>query len=141
MQVTWTLLANYADDAGGLLSIQGGGWDTVTVNAPLQNAPSNVFTVIRGYFVGRIAFHQTEVGRAHSFAAVIMDEDGAEVARAEGEVNVSKVAGLPPAWPQNVNLIVPLTGVPLPKPGQYTISLLVDGSHAADQPFRVIKGF
>lgn len=40
-----------------------------------------------------------------------------------------------------MNLIVPVTGIPLPRPGLYRFSVLVNGQHVGDQAFRVIKGY
>lgn len=141
MNLEWMILANYAEANNGLLYISGGGWDTVTAGAPLENAPPNVFTVLNGALVIRLNFHQTETGRDHSFEVRFVDEDGGEIGKAEGNVRVDKVPGLPPAWPVNVNLPLPLSGVPIPRPGMYTISLQVNGQHIGDRPFRVLKGY
>jgi len=135
------MLANYAEDNGGLLYVQGGGWDTITVSAPIQNAPENVFAVVQGFLVVRLMFHPTETEREHTFEAIIADEDGQELGRGGGAVNVARVPGLPPGWDQNVNIVIPLTGLGLPRPGLYSIAVLVDGRHLGDQPFRVIKAF
>lgn len=141
MNLEWMLLANYAEAPTGLLYIMGGGWDTVTVNAPLEGAPPNVFAVMSGTLVVRLNFHATETGRDHSFEMTIMDEDGGQVAKAEGSARVEKTPGLPPGWMQSVNLTLPVNGVPLPRAGHYTISIQVDGQHLGDKPFRVIKGY
>lgn len=140
-RVGFTLLTNYAEDNGGLLYLQGGGWDTITVNGPLENGPEGAFTLIRGFFVARLQFHPTEAGREHSFTVVIVDADGGEVLKVEGNLQVGRAPGLPASWMQSVNIILPLTGAPLPKPGLYRISLLINGSHEADHPFRVIKAY
>jgi hypothetical protein len=141
MNLEWMLLANYAEANNGLLYISGGGWDTVTLHAPLENAPEGVFAVLQGALVIRLAFHQTETDREHSFSLVIADEDGGEIGKAEGNVRVDRIRGLPPGWPQSVNIPLPLTGIPLPRAGIYTMSLQVDGQHVGDRPFRVLKGY
>src|SRR3954466_6512940 len=116
------MLANYAEDNGGPLYIQGGCWDTMTVASPRPpEAPSGVFGIIRGFFVARLMFHQTETNRDHHFEVVIVDADGAEVGRIAGDMRVVKVPGLPPTWGQGVNVIIPLTGLGLPHPGEYRI--------------------
>ena len=61
-----------------------------------------------------------------------------------GRVNldhVDRIRGLPIGWPQNVNLPIPLSGVPLPRAGLYSISLAVDDQHVGDRPFRILKGY
>jgi hypothetical protein len=89
----------------------------------------------------RLLFHQTETGQDHNFTLTILDEDGNEIGKAEGGVRVDRIPGLPPGWPQNVNIALPLAGIGLPKPGLYSMSLQVDGRHLGDRPFRVLKGY
>ncbi len=141
MRLGSMMLANYAEDNNGLLYVQGGGWDSINVAAPLQGAPPNVLAVIQGFLVIRLMFHPSETGREHQFAVDITDEDGGQLGHIEGAANIARTPGLPPSWDQNVNLVLPLTGVGLPRPGLYNISLLVDGQHLGDQPFRVIKAY
>jgi hypothetical protein len=142
MKLDWMLLANYAEVRDELLYISGGGWDTISIGAPIEGAPHGVFAIVPGTLVIRMLFHPTETGRDHSFSVTIMDEDGAEVKKAEGSLRVEKTPGLPPGWDQNVNLAIPLgPAVQLPGPGLYTISLLVNGQHVGDRPFRVLKGY
>ena len=75
MNLDWMILANYAEVNGGLLYISGGGWDTLTVQAPAEGAPPGVFAVLQGTLVIRLLFHQTETGRDHQFEVAIIDED------------------------------------------------------------------
>ena len=42
---------------------------------------------------------------------------------------------------QGANLVFPLTGIPLPRPGSYTINLSVDEEFIGDRPFRVLKAY
>ena len=142
MKLDWMLLANYAEVSNDLLYISGGGWDTVTINAPIEGAPPDVFAILPGTLVVRMLFHPTETGRDHSLSITIVDEDGHEVGKAEGSVRVDKAPGLPPGWDQNVNLAIPLgPGIRLPRPGLYMISLQVNEQHVGDRPFRVLKGY
>lgn len=141
MRLGSMMLANYAEDNNGLLYVQGGGWDTINVAAPLQGAPDNVFTAIQGFLVVRLLFHASETNREHRFKVQITDEDGGDVGTIDGGAQVQRTPGLPPSWDQNVNLVLPLTGIGLPRPGLYNISVLVDDQHIGDQPFRVIKAY
>lgn len=141
MNLEWMLLANYAEVNNGLLYISGGGWDTITVSAPIEGAPEGVFTIVSGTLVIRLNFHATEADREHQFAVTFVDEDGGQIGKAEGGARVDKIRGLPPGWPQNVNIPIPLTGFQVPRPGLYTISLQVNGQHVGDRPFRVLKGY
>ena len=142
MELEWMLLANHAEASGGLLYISGAGWDTITVHAPLPSeAPEGIFAVIQGTLVIRLLFHQTEVDREHSFSLAVIDEDGNEIGKAEGNVRVDRQLGLPVTWKQAVNVPIPLAGLGLPRPGMYTLSLQVNGQHVGDRPFRVLKGY
>lgn len=141
MKLDWMTLANYAEVNNGLLYIAGGAWDTINVNAPLEGAPDSVFAVIQGTLIIRLLFHSTEVDREHAFAVTIMDEDGANVGQADGAVRPERQPGIPMGWDTPFNMVLPLTGIPLPRPGLYTISLTVAGTHLGDRPFRVLKVF
>jgi hypothetical protein len=143
VKLDWILLANYAEvGPAGLLTVVGGTWDTMTVHAPLpDDAPEGAVAVLTGSVVVRALFHVTETDREHGFLLTVMDEDGGDVARIEGSVDVDRQPDVPPGWDQGVNMAVSLTGMPVPRFGLYTISLQIDGQHVGDRPFRVVKGF
>src|SRR5512133_986538 len=109
MNLEFMILANYAEANNNLLYIQGGGWDTITMGAPLGDLPglppgASVFAVLQGTLVIRLNFHQTEAGSDYSFALRIIDEDGNEVGKAEGPFRVDPQPGVPPTWPINVQI-------------------------------------
>lgn len=136
------ILANYAEAPdGGLFYVAGGGWDTIAVQAPIQGAPEGVFAVINGYLMIRLLFHLTETDREHTTRVNIMDDDGQEIAVSESTFPVTKIEGLPTGWLQNLNIVMPLTGIALPHPGNYVINLNVDGQWAGDRQFRVLKQY
>lgn len=141
MKLDWMTLANYAEVNNGLLYIAGGAWDTINVPGPLEGAPEGVFTVIQGYLIIRLLFHTTETQQEHPFAVTIIDEDGGDIGRADGQIRVDKQPGIPIGWDTPINMVIPLTGIGLPKHGLYTISLTVGGTHLGDRPFRVLKVF
>lgn len=140
MKLDWMMLANYAEIApGGLLTVVGGTWDTMSVHGPLpEDAPENAVALVAGCVVVRALFHVTETGRDHEFALTVMDEDGGEVARIDGGLHVERQLDVPPGWDQGVNLVVSLSGLPIPRFGLYSISLQIDGQHVGDRPFRVV---
>lgn len=141
MKLDWLGLANYAEDRAGLLYVMGGGWDTIHVGAPVQGMPEGVFTVIQGYLVIRLLFHPTETDREHTFRVTVMDADGAQLGAIDGGMRVDRSSGLPANWDQNVNIVLPLSGFPLPREGNYVINLQVDGQFIGDRPFRVLKAY
>jgi hypothetical protein len=140
VKLHWMLLANHAEDHNGLVSLIGGGWDTVNVSAP---APAGFPGVapLQGALVIRLLFHATETDRRYPFVITVLGEDGQEVAKVEGDMDVKKASDLPFGWDQGQNIVLSLTGLPVPNFGQYVISLQVGGQHLGDLPFRVVKRY
>jgi hypothetical protein len=139
MKLDWLALANYAEDRGGLLYLIGGGWDTINVEAPIEGAPPEVFAVIQGMLVIRLLLNTTETGEEHTLFFEIVDEDGQQLVNAQAQVRVDRNVRLPIGWDQALNLVFPLTGIPLPRPGNYTINLRVGDELLGDRPFRALK--
>jgi Family of unknown function (DUF6941) len=137
MKLDWMMLANHAEAQADLLYIAGGGWDTINVIARAPNAPENVAAVMQGHLAIRLLFHQDETDREHSFEISVVDEEGAEVAKANADFGVARGHGVPPGWLQNVNIVIPVSGIALPRQGLYTINLTVDGQWVGERPFRV----
>ncbi len=104
-----------------------------------SQAPDGVFAVIQGTLVVRLLLHTTETGLNHSLSFEIVDEDGQQIANASGDFRVERNVGLPIGWDQSANFVFPLTGIPLAKPGNYTINLRVGDELLGDRPFRVLK--
>jgi hypothetical protein len=142
-ELEWSILANYAEGPpqGGLVYIIGGGWDTLTVSAPLEGAPPNIVAGIVGSLVLRLRFHMSETNREHTLGLVIVDEDGGEVGKVEVRFRVERILGLPTSWLQANNVVMPLTGLGLPKWGVYEIGISINGNHVGTRPFRVLKGY
>lgn len=135
------MLTSYAEVTNGLLYVSGGGWDTIGVSAPQEGLPDGVFAVMQGTLVIKLLFHATETGRDHQFEVTIMGEDGGEIAKSGGEFPVVRGDDLPPQWLQNANLVLPVSGIGLPRPGLYVVNLTVDGQWLGDTPFRVLKHY
>src|SRR6266508_5158369 len=108
MRLEWMTLANYAEEQGGLLYMVGGGWDTINVQGPIEGAPDNVFAVIQGMLVVRLLLDSTETGTLHLLTMQVVDEDGQELAKAQGEFRVERNVRLPIGWDQGLNLVLPL---------------------------------
>ena len=141
------LLANYAEDNKGLLNVSGASWDTIEVrgptsvaSGPVPDGPLPVAQIV-GFLVARVSFHPSETGREHKVGILVTSADGETVAKAEGRQVIPKQKDLPSGWPQGVNLIIPMTGVPLPEFAHYSIVLQVDDQHLGDMAFRVVKKY
>jgi hypothetical protein len=149
MKLDWMLLANYAEDNKGLLNVSGASWDTVEVRGALQVAPQYSgsmqgpipVAIFQGFLVVRLQLHPSETGREYGLTVLLADADGKDIARLEARSRIDKVEGLPTGWLQGANVILPLTGVPLPAFGHYSIVLRVDNQHLGDISFRVIKKY
>jgi hypothetical protein len=143
-ELDWMILANYAEapPGSGLVYIVGAGWDTITVGAPLPaEAPPGLVAAVIGSLVVRLKFARTETNRDYSLSMVVLDEDGGEVARVNVSFPVALVANLPATWEQGLNVVIPLTGLGLPKFGIYEIHVLLEGRFIGSRQFRVLKGF
>ena len=136
------MLTNHAEVApNGLLYIAGGGWDTIGLAAPIEGAPEGVFAVMQGALAIKLLFHVTETDRTHEYEVTIMDNDGAEVAKAAETFDVPKNEDLPTQWLQSMNIVLPVTGIGLPHDGHYVVNLTVNGQWLGDTPFRVLKQY
>lgn len=133
MQVDWMLLANGAETHDGLVSILGGGWDTVTA-APMPGGG----TELRGALVLRLLLTSTETGTSHTLQVKIVDEDGRSLHEIAGEFTVDRAPGLPDGWDQGFAMTFDLAGMMLPGAGAYEIAVSADGEFLRAIPFRVI---
>lgn len=143
MDLDWMMLANYAEAPGnGLLYLSGAAWDTVNVHGPPPpGAPEGMVAPLVATLVVRLLFHHTEVGTDYPFRIDIVDEDGGTVGTIEGEINAPDDEDAPATWHRPANLIIGLSGLPLPRFGEYRINLLVNREHKGDLPFRVVKRY
>ena len=135
------VLANYAEDNGGLLYIAGATWDTIAVRAPISPVPGGPVAIIQGSLVIRLLLHVNETDQDYKFTAMLLDEDGGQAAAVQGSMRVAKSPNLPTGWDQGVNLVIPLSGIPLSKFGRYEIALQVDKNVLGTLPFRVQKSY
>jgi hypothetical protein len=96
---------------------------------------------MQGFLVIKLLFHPTETDRQHQFEVTVMDEDGAELAKAANEFDAPRDHDLPAAWLQNVSIVLPISGIPLPCAGNFVVNLTVNGQWVGNRPFRAIKHF
>jgi hypothetical protein len=142
MKLDWMMLANHAEVApNSLLYISGGGWDTIQVRGRAEGLPDEVFAVMAGHLVARLLFHVTETEREHEMMVNIMGADGEEIASSTAPLDVPRNRDLPAGWLQNVDMVLPVSGIALPREGHYVINLTVNGQWLGDRQFLAVKNY
>ncbi len=131
MQIESAMIADFAEIVGGKLYLMGGGWDNFWV----EKAPAPVRIAIS---VGvRVGWDETNV--QIPVRIWIEDDDGAEMVRIEGGLNVGRPAGLPPGAGQLAQMAA---NVPFqaPRLGGYRIRIEAGENQDARLilPFRVL---
>jgi hypothetical protein len=143
MELAWMMLANHAEAApNGLLYISGGTWDTLNVGEPLpDSAPPGIVAFFQGALVLRIAFEAGEIGEEYRFRISITDDGRSEIGNIEGDLRPTGQKDQPAGWPISANLVVSLTGLPLPRFGEYSIRVGLGDRDLGELPFRVLQRY
>ena len=71
MKVGFMMLANYAEDNGGLLYIAGASWDTIHVREPISPTPGGPIAIMQGTLVARLLFGDLVPQRQKTLAKVL----------------------------------------------------------------------
>lgn len=133
MRIEYAILADHADIAGGKLYLMGGGWDTYSApQAPFQMR----IAVALGVRVGWEETNQPVPVRVY-----IEDDDGNEIVRVDGTLNVGRPPHLPPGTAQLAQMAVNLP-TNIPAFGGYRVRITAGDSAGADEvaiPFRMLK--
>ena len=130
MRLEWLILADAAQNVGGKLFLLGGGWETLMVNTvPVQQQMALA-----------IAFDVTwnETNERHPFQILIQDQDGAELAKVEGEFEVGRPPGIPPGQSQRFQMAAPAT-LSFQAYGTYVIKVLLRGEEVGSIRFHVVQ--
>lgn len=122
MRTLLFLVADYANvTSDGKLNVMGIFNDIHAFNFPARH-PSM-------HLVAKLGAELSEYGQKRSFTVILMDADGNHVMEIAGEFDIPK--GQDGRKPE-VNLILDLKDIILPKPGRYQFALLVDKDHKAE---------
>jgi uncharacterized protein DUF6941 len=129
VRVRWAVLARFAEDHDGLVSISSAGLDTFWV--PEVPHP------IQFFMVAHFRFAETEAGEEKT---IVFEVRGPGLEVVGQEVAIPARLELGPAhlegWEAGINLIVPTT-IGIEDAGAHSIRLLIDGHQVWDQPFMV----
>jgi hypothetical protein len=133
MDIDYAILADFAEVVGSKLYLMGGGWDTFSVpEAPCQ--------VRLGIAVG-VRFGWDETNVQTPVRIVVEDDDGTELVKIEGQLQVGRPAQLTPGSSQLAQLAANVA-VNIPAIGGYRVHIEAgSGSARADRmlPFRMIR--
>ncbi len=132
MQIDYVLIADYAEIVAGKLYLMGGGWDVFRAQAvpvPVRMA------VALGVRVG-----WEETNQPRPVQVVVDHEDGAELARIDGAVNVGRPAHLVPGSSQLTQMAANLS-LNLSQFGGYRVRASggPDKEVSLILPFRLVK--
>ena len=135
MQLQFALLANgAAGPPDGLLYVLGGGMNTLwTPQVP---------TIFKGALVVRLLADRSEAGRPQRLEIHVNDVDGTVILPRPIELTITPQLPphLPRGWPIPCQLVADLTGMQLPREGEYAIAILLNGAHVGSEAFQVIRG-
>ena len=123
-EVEFALLANSAQASSSdhLISMLGGGWDTVTVSE--EAFPVGIVMTI----VFRLLFDLEEVGEKYAGEVAVESEEGDRLATVTFTTEQrAATAEIPPGGKIAVPLVLPIP-VQFPRPGDYAVTISVSGT-------------
>jgi len=132
VNVEWLILSDFAQIIGDKLYLQGGGWDKLTINSsfPVE------------WNVGLAASFTVPWNETHQQTTVeieVQTDDGASVAKIEGQFKVGRPADIPQGQTQRTQVAGNLR-IRLDKPGTYAIVARLEGEERSRTHFNVVKG-
>ncbi len=115
------LVADYANVTGdGKLNVMGIFQVINAYNFPARHSSMHL--------VAKLAPELSEYGQKRTFTVILMDADSNQVLQISGEFDVPRGEG---GRKPEVNIILELKDVILPKPGRYQFVLVTDVTHEA----------
>jgi hypothetical protein len=129
-KLEFAFLADAAEaEPGRKFYVLGGGIDSIGAQA---------FPVVHPHLalLIRVLVHPTESERAHVLEIRLINEDGGELARMEGNF---QAGGGPPGRELPMNISLALSNIGFEKPGDYSIEMLLDNQHVKSLPLRLYQ--
>lgn len=125
MEIDHLILADLVSPRpDGKIDINGAGWDTLVAAAVPTTHP-------RMDVVLRVLLSRHEVESPHKLLVTLVDADGSELTRIEGDVQAlpeDQRAALPAGRRVGIGAILTLAGVTFPAYGTYQLAVLWDGT-------------
>lgn len=116
-----TVLADCAQSRDGLLFVLGGGVTRIAWKAFPARLDRDRALLLE--------LHPSECGRPHDIRAVVQDAGGHQLAEVALRLQTDLPATLDPGETIVVPSILVLSAAQIPRPGRYTVDLLVNGEH------------
>jgi uncharacterized protein DUF6941 len=137
VKLDWAILSNSSEAKDGLASILSAGWDTAY--RPSFPAP------FLGAVTVRVLFHRSEAalesGTPHRFEMLFWTADGQSFAPGISfTMHVKSAPSSPTGWDVPAVFAANLSTLAVPKAGEYSIEILVDGEHLKSLHFRFMEG-
>jgi hypothetical protein len=129
-KLEFAFLADAAEaEPGKKFYVLGGGVDSIGAQA---------FPVVHPHLalLIRVLVHPTEAERAHTLEIRLIDDDGHELARMEGNF---QAAGGPPGRELPMNISLAVSNIGFERQGDYSIELLLDNQHVKSLPLRLYQ--
>ncbi|HUZ84572.1 MAG TPA: hypothetical protein VMU66_07750 [Gaiellales bacterium] len=147
MRLDGFFLCEYArpDPSGGFTAVNAG-WSTWNVTEPVPPPPdagAAPAAVISATVVARLLLTPDESDGSHELTLRLLDADGGELFRGDVQLIGQRDPELPRSWDQQMLLVLPLVGFPLPSFGLYRVELEQQGADVplGACPFQVIKRY
>lgn len=87
--------------------------------------------------VMRFLVHPTELGRPHHLEVRLVDADGAELAKIEGDIQTS--GSSVPGREVSVNMVINMANTRFEKPGDYSLDIVMNNQYQKSLPLRVAE--
>lgn len=118
-----------ADGPGRKLYILGGGIDSIG---------AQTFPVVHPHIsiVLRLLVHPTETDRQHRLEIRLVDTDGGELARIDGNFTAHSTQG-PVGREIPLPLVINMTNTRFERAGDYSLEILIDDQHQKSLPLRI----
>jgi hypothetical protein len=128
-QLDFAFLADAAEaEPGRKFYVLGGGVDSIGAQAYPVVHPHMSLLI-------RMLLHPTEAERPHTLEIRLIDSDGGELSRLEGNFSANATTQLGREIPMNLSLTMQNTR--FERPGDYSIEILINNQHMKSLPLRL----
>lgn len=128
-RLDFAFLADAAEaEPGRKFYVLGGGIDQIAgISFPLQHPHMSL--------VMRWMLHPTEMNLRHNLEVRLVDADGGELAKIQGEIEASGQSDT--GREASINMVINMAGTRFERPGDYAIDILMNNQHMKSLSLRV----